>query len=966
MASVPNEDLPSSFVPQSDFPDSFVPTPSASMVQERARGERDIERGFKKAPEPASIGGDRKPSKSRQDIGYSELGLSGGVGAAAGAALPEILGIGGSVVSGLPGVLGKIGQFGQRAAPLVGGTRTGRGLSGGLSGLASEAAGQTYEMVDEPGFGAEATRFVVGGLPVSAATTFATGKAGKFLKFATNERFDLGKANAAVIEQKTKAIDALRGAGAGPENYQRLFDQIKSGADTDIGLLHVKAAQLATQAEDFARTLISDAEQRALAETQRGAAAGADISAKAQTTASDIARQFEQRLSQFKMSTESEAQTVLQRSRETAQGIRNAAAGKAKDQRDRMYQEASRIEQDTQNQVQDFLRESQAEVVRLRSLLSKTGKRMEQSRGYVKEAADRIGQPLTETEIGQAARAPTEVQFNNLKKTRAQQISGSEKSIFDAAKGLEQQGQGYQTTQAYQNAVKELNALLINPETKKASITVPQLENQINSVLKALKGKEVSYTNEAGENLIKIIPGDFQSLEYLRRFLGDRASGVPAEGFDAISQDMAGTLKKTVQAIQDEFVAKGNQTKPWTDYLNRYREASIPINNYKSDLGSRLLGKTDWDASQYAADAADIPSSIFKSHGSVEAYRSLSGATDAEIDRIGRQFVANELFNKGTKADAISRLEWLKFPPFNQLRNDVDALAKAEQLSGTKAQDLLGKIKERGAKELKTALRTEEPIQKILTTGATAREKAVTTPRKDIQATIEQGKKSATQALGLGQTQEKRLLGQIPVQERRLGTELRQQQKQIGTQAAKESGGVIKAAGESAKGIVADAKKRASEAVALGIQQRAIPEAEANALQSELNKLTETPKQAFEKIAFGNDPVGQLRKFAPYIKRTQQGIDDYVSGLMDGLATKVKGSPDAVVKEWQDVLGPAHVGAGLMSQSEANSIFQQLQQIQKISGGNPQKLSAMEKVLVNLIRTSVYQGPALITRRIGE
>ena len=936
-------------------PFAEVPAPSASMVQERAR-----EGLLKKAPEPASIGGDRKPSKSRQDIGYGELGLATGITAAAGAALPKMLQKGGQALekvapalgvagrfgqfSKLENILSKIGQFGQRAAPLVGGTPLTRGATGAASGAISEAAGQGYEMVDEPGFAAEAIRFVVGGLPVSAATTFVTGKAGKFLKRASKEVIDVSQANRAVIEQKTKAIDALRGAGAGPENYQRLFDQIKSGADTDIGLLYVKGAQLATQAEDFGKTLISDAEQRALG-----------VSAQAQTTASDITRQFEQRLSQFKMSTESEAQTVLQRSRETAQGIRNAAAGKAKDQRDRMYQEASRIEQNTQNQVQDFLRESNKEVVRLRLLLTKTGRRMEQSKSYVKEAADKIGQPLTETEIGQAARAPTEVQFNNLKKTRAQQIAGSEKSIFDAAKGLEQQGQGYQTTQAYQNAVKELNALLINPETKKASITVPQLENQINSVLKALKGKEVSYTNEAGENLIKIIPGDFQSLEYLRRFLGDRASGVPAEGFDAISQDMAGTLKKTVQAIQDEFVAKGNQTKPWTDYLNRYREASIPINNYKSDLGKYLLGKTDWDASQYAADAAGIPASIFKSHGSVEAYRQLSGATDAEIDRIGRQFVANELFNQGEEAKKISRLEWLKFPPFNQLKNDVDALARAEELSGTKAQDLLGRVKKRGAEVLKKELGTEKPIQDILTAGATAREKAVTTPRKDIQATIEQGKKSATEALGLGQKQEKRLLGQIPIQERRLGTELRKQQKQIGTEAAKESGK-----------IVSDAKKRASEAVALAKQQRSIPDAEAKALQDALDTLTETPKQAFEKIAFGNDPVGQLRKWSPYIKRTQQGIDDYVSGLMDGLATKVKGSPDAVVKEWNDVLGPAHVGAGLMSQSEANSIFQQLQQIQKISGGNPQKLSAMERVLVNLIRTSVYQGPALITRRIGE
>ena len=79
-------------------------------------------------------------------------------------------------------ILSKIGQFGQRAAPLVGGTPLTRGATGAASSAISEATAQGYEMYDEPGFTAEAIRFVVGGLPISAATTFVTGKAGKFLK----------------------------------------------------------------------------------------------------------------------------------------------------------------------------------------------------------------------------------------------------------------------------------------------------------------------------------------------------------------------------------------------------------------------------------------------------------------------------------------------------------------------------------------------------------------------------------------------------------------------------------------------------------------------------------------------------------------------------------------------------------------------------------------------------------------
>lgn len=956
-AGDPFADIPTKQDSSDPFAD--IPTPSVGLQKESARQGLS-----KKEPEAASIGGDRKPSKGRKDFGEVELGAATGLGATAGALLPQILGWGGTVASGLPGILGKAGTFAQRAAPLVGGTAASRAAGGALSGAASETAGQLYEMVDEPGFGAEATRFVVGGLPVSSATAFATGKAGKFLKFATNERFDVSKANKAVIEQKNKAIEALRGEGAGYENYQRLFDQIKSSADVDIGLLNVKAAQIATQAEDFAKALIRESEQGALAATQRGAAAGADISARAKASASDIASQFEQKLAQFKMTTEADAQAVLQRSRDTAQEIRNAAAGKAKDQRDRMYQEAANIEQNTQNQVQGFLRESQAEVVRLRSLLSRTGKRAEQSRGYVQDAAKRIGEPLTETEIGQIARRPTEAQFNSFKKIREDQIKGAKDAIFKVAKDLELQGKGYQTTEAYSNAIKKMEELLVSPETERASITVPQLENQIKSVLKALKGKEKTIADTDGFKKTEVIPGDFQSLEYLRRFLGDRAAGVPAEGFDAIGQKQAGELKQLVQNIQDEFVAKGDGTKPWTKYLEDYRVASMPLNNYKSQLGEKLLGKTEWDASQYAADAADIPKAIFKSIGSVDNFRQLSGASDADIEKLGRQFVANELFNQGVPAKNVLRLEWLKIAPFAQLKSDIDALARAEQLSGTTAQDLLGKVKKRGVEALKTALRTEEPMQDILAKGAAAREKAVTTSRKDIEKTIEEGKKTAAQVLGTGQKDVRSLLGQIPIQERKLGAELRQQQKQIGREAAKKTSEVVKEAGESAKGIIAEAKQRAAEAVKQATQNRAIPEAEAKALQSELDKLTETPKEAFEKIAFGVDPVGQLRKFAPYITRTKQGIEDYQRGLLDGLASKVRGNPDALVKQWNDVLGPAHVQAGLISQNEANSVAQKLFEIQKISAGNPQKLSAMERVFVNLIRNSVYQVPAFVARRM--
>jgi hypothetical protein len=933
-------------------PSTAVPVPSAELRQRQAAKEAGV------AP--------AEPDRSRKDIGLGELATSTAGGAVGGAILPEILAGGGRAAqaTGLPFV-SSLGRFATGMAPFIGGTRTSRAISGGLSGAASEAAGQTYEMLDEPGLGAEATRFVVGSVPVSAATTFLTGKAGQLVRAVTKDVVDISRAKAAYTKQKQDAINAI-GTAAGVENFDRLLSGIKSGVNNDIGLLNARAAQISSQAEDFANTLIQQGEQAAAAATQRGVAAGEAVGERAQQTAANIARQYEQRLSQFKMATEAEATKVLEESRNTAKKLRDAAAGKARDQRQKMYQAADAIEKDTQQQVQEFLRNSESEVTRLRSLLTKTRKRAEVSRGYVEEAGKRIGQPLTETELGQAARAPAETQFNKFKKIREQQMSGAESGIFNAAKTLEQQGQSYKNTTAYADAVKQLNEMLIDPETKKASITVPQLESQIKNVLKALEGKEVFTKNEAGEKISQIIPGNFQSLEYLRRFLGDRAAGVPAEGFDAIGQKMAGDLKQIVQNIQDEFVSKGGQSKPWTEYLNKYREASIPINNYKSDLGNRLLGKTEWDASQYSTDAAKLAGSIFDSHSAVEAYRALSGASNEELEKLGRNVIANDIFNKGSSAkDLLKRYsDILKFPPFTALQQDLANLAKTEELSGKKAPELLGAVRERAAKGLKAALRTEEPISDILARGGKARTAAVTEPRKDIQATIAEGTKAGEKALTAGEKQAAQLRAEVPRQERLLTQQARAEQKQVGREAVAERGQIAAAAKVESKQAIDAAKSRASSAIDRAKQEAKIPKDQADALQSAINSLGDTPANAFDKMVFGADPVKQLTTFAPYIKATAEGVDDFQKGVVEGLVRRANGDVTKLIREWDTVIKPAIIGADLMSEAAAENITRQLTGLSAVTKGKVRQLSVIETAFANLIRNGI-QVPMGVLRQTG-
>lgn len=931
-----------------------VPIPSVEFRQQQAAKEAGI------TPEPS------KPDRSRKDFGLGELATSTAGGVVGGAFLPEILSVGGRAAqaTGLPFV-SALGRFATGMAPFIGGTRTSRAISGGLSGAAAETAGQAYEMVDEPGLGAEATRFVVGSVPVSAATTFLTGKAGQLVRAITKDVVDINRAKAAYTKQKQDAINAI-GTAAGVENFDRFLSGIKSGVNIDIGLLNARAAQISSQAENFANSLIQQGEQAAAAATQRGISAGEAVSEKAQQTAANIARQYEQRLSQFKMTTEEEATKVLEESRNTAKKLRDAAAGKARDQRQKMYQTADAIEKDTQQQVEEFLRNSDAEVTRLRSLLTKTRKRAEVSRSYVEEAGKRIGEPLTETELGQAARAPTETQFNKFKKIRENQISGAESEIFDTAKNLEKQGESYENTTAYVDAIKKLNAILIDPETKKASITVPQLESQIKNVIKALKGKEKLVTNEKGEEIVQIIPGNFQSLEYLRRFLADRAAGVPAEGFDAIGQKMAGDLKQIVQNIQDEFVSKGGQSKPWTEYLNKYREASIPINNYKSELGSRLIGKTEWDASQYSTDAAKLSGSIFDSHGSVEAYRALSGASNEELEKLGRSVIANDIFNKGSSAkDLLKRYsDILKFPPFTALQQDLANLSKTEELSGKKAPELLRAVRERAAKGLKAALRTEEPISDILVRGGKARAASVTEPRKEIQATIAEGKKAGEKALTAGEKQASQLRAEIPRQERMLTQQSRAEQKQVGREAATERGQIMTAAKVESKEAIETSKQQAKDAIAKAEQQASIPKDQANALKKTIDALGDTPANAFDKMVFGSDPVKNLTTFAPYIKATPQGLKDFQKGVIEGLVRRANGNIPNLIREWDTVVKPAVVQSGLMSENKASRITRELTGLNSVTQGNIRKLTIIETAFANLIRNGI-QVPMMGLREAG-
>ena len=147
---------------------SSVPTPSAAMMQNAPIEE---------------------PKTKRTGLGFNELVTS----AIGGAALPQVLKYGGAAAKALGGAYpgaAAVGGAMERMAPLVGGNALSRAAGGFVSGGLAESGGQAYEKIKGYGPGAEVTRFVVGGLPVSTLSTFASGKAGQIIRSITKEKID--------------------------------------------------------------------------------------------------------------------------------------------------------------------------------------------------------------------------------------------------------------------------------------------------------------------------------------------------------------------------------------------------------------------------------------------------------------------------------------------------------------------------------------------------------------------------------------------------------------------------------------------------------------------------------------------------------------------------------------------------------------------------------------------------------
>lgn len=294
-----------------------------------------------------------------------------------------------------------------------------------------------------------------------------------------------------------------------------------------------------------------------------------------------------------------------------------------------------------------------------------------------------ISQPRTATEVGEEARTLATSRLQSLRDARQAATDVNKSEAFQMARSQEVAGRRVNETNAFRQAEADLKAMKIDPETK-LPLTTGATGGQIDEVRRELTG--VILDPLTGET--KKVGVSFQKLEDLRRRLGDRASGLPETGFDAIGQQMAGRLKTMVENVMKEFtggkldvetgLVKGGS---FEKYLKDYAEASKPINQFATTVGQKLTATLEQPRGVFATDPMALPKSIFSSPRNVDDFIELTGGDKAAVERLARNYVSEQLVGKSPKQinDFLNtNRNWLaKFPV---LRDDFATFAKkAEQ-----------------------------------------------------------------------------------------------------------------------------------------------------------------------------------------------------------------------------------------------------------------------------------------------
>jgi hypothetical protein len=278
--------------------------------------------------------------------------------------------------------------------------------------------------------------------------------------------------------------------------------------------------------------------------------------------------------------------------------------------------------------------------------------------------------PIAQTndEIGNQIRQTVDANYERLKAIRAANAKKNKAESFSFARQREFMGEKIADTKAYNNVLKDIDKLLVDPTTK---LTVASLDATKNPLLQIRRAIDPRYQDPATGVVIGR-PISFQGLEDLRRFLGDRAAGLPAEGFDAINQIKAGDLAKSITKVMEEFSPGVRK------FIDQYRKDSEPLKVFQTKVGKalvdeQLIGK---GANYRQVPSQSIPDKVFSNPEAYKALVETLGGNTQQASAQARRYFASQLEGKGSAKEVENFIRQNR-----AMLKETNALADAERFA---------------------------------------------------------------------------------------------------------------------------------------------------------------------------------------------------------------------------------------------------------------------------------------------
>ena len=882
-----------------------------------------------------------EPSQPRQrkTVGEraTEIGTAGGLSAALGAVSPQLFTLAGAGAAAFPltapaaPFLFTTGQAlrGQRLA------QTGYGLLGGLVG---ESGGQVVEASGGTPFQAEVARFLGGtfgpegvrqlgkaggtvvarglqALGVPGASRVAT--IGQMLEREAAQPGSMTAEQRAFIQQK---INEIRGGKSSLQAQKEVADMLARTAQQRVSQAEQQAVALEQQADE----LLTAAQTRA-----------GQIDANTQQRIGALQSQFENAAIGLRQDADTRARQAIEAGRQRANQIMQQVQGQSP-----QLQSVARIDADqaiaqAQQQADQIAAQAQQKMASLRA---KRQRLIQTSQRNLQQAQFRVGEPKRISDIGTDIREGFTSVLDGLRKTRADNAKTYSQEAFGEAFQKEAAGASFAQTKAAQNAVQELNTMLQNPVSGLSGVPEGTVRNQIENVRDVLQGfRKTRKQNAFGEavDVDVALKPSFDQLEVIRRNLRDRASGLPAEGYDAIGQQMAGRLADLVENTQKEFAPK------FAAFLEKYKADSQPVNRFKNSLAKRITGREEADFAQFKFDPASLADNVFASRQGVTQ---LIETAPEQAENIARSYVANTLQN--ADAPAVQRFlsdrktqDWLDlFPRLQQeLMAGAQRLGIVERRSSARGQlaKALGTEIEALPGVTATATRRAEELG---TRTAKRLEREGETKVRDLTSA---GERQSQQAITAGEQQFRDITGGAEQQLGASAKAVERQQRALREQAERAGKAEVGAAEEAATGLTKEAaalRKSAQETADLLTRgdQSGAARVRDLVMSEKTNELTETAK-----VILAN-PAGK-ELFA-----------DAVSQVVADLASS---SPKTAADKWK-YIGDRLIDAGLIDQRFNQQLADQLQEILVTPVDAGQKLTLVKSLLKNAIVS--YAGPGIV------